>query len=259
MIKPTWAAVGGLALLGTAGGIGLLVASSGGEEEVNKQVATPPVVSAAPALTPGPGVTLWRWMNVTVLIPSASGITAGPNVLYLDAQGTQSRQVLSVGKADTDDSEIFSYVQIDAQNGMVLSQQILDQHRAEIELVLATIAVSPLDAKTAPWPYNGEGPTNAPREAPFGISLIRPDPATGIFIDYVYSADVGYRGGVTPAPCEGGSQGIQVRNGRSSAGFWVDAKTGSLCRNLTNVHPDDLAAFERYSADVKRCGTDVQC
>ncbi len=69
MIKPIWAAVGGVALLGTAGGIGVLVASSGGEEEIVQQVetATPtasasetppsttPVPSAAPTATPTTG------------------------------------------------------------------------------------------------------------------------------------------------------------------------------------------------------------
>jgi hypothetical protein len=179
----------GLVVIGGIVGSGLIIASSGGEEGVFQQAATPTQVEtlSAPSLTPGTGVTLWRWMNVTVLIPDGSGISATPNVLYLDAQGTQSRQVFSVGKADTEDSETFSYVQIDAENGMVLSQQILDQHRAEMELVLATVAASPFDARTAPWPYNGEAPANATREGAFGISFIRPDPAAGIFIDHVLS------------------------------------------------------------------------
>ena len=40
MIRPIWAAVGGVVLLGAAGGVGMLVAGSGGEEEVAQQVAT---------------------------------------------------------------------------------------------------------------------------------------------------------------------------------------------------------------------------
>ncbi len=52
MIKPIWAAVGGVTLLGVAGGIGVFVASSGGDEEVVQQVETvTPSASAAPSAT----------------------------------------------------------------------------------------------------------------------------------------------------------------------------------------------------------------
>ena len=59
MIKPIWAAVGGLALLGTAGGIGVLVATTGGEDEVTFQpqaTLAPATVAPSPVIdTPSPG------------------------------------------------------------------------------------------------------------------------------------------------------------------------------------------------------------
>ena len=54
MIKPIWAAFGGVALLGAAGGIGVLIAGSGGEEEAVQQVetATPPPASPSGTCIP---------------------------------------------------------------------------------------------------------------------------------------------------------------------------------------------------------------
>src|SRR5439155_1705406 len=58
MIKPIWAAVGGLALLGTAGGIGVLVATTGGEDEVTFQpqaaLATVSICPIDPSTAPWP-------------------------------------------------------------------------------------------------------------------------------------------------------------------------------------------------------------
>ena len=58
MIKPIWAVVGGLALLGTAGGIGVLIATTGGEEEAalqNQQTASA-VATVGPSPGPSPTV-----------------------------------------------------------------------------------------------------------------------------------------------------------------------------------------------------------
>jgi hypothetical protein len=54
VIKPIWAAVGGLTLLGIAGGIGVFVVSSGGEEEAVQQVGT---ATPSAAATPMSGIT----------------------------------------------------------------------------------------------------------------------------------------------------------------------------------------------------------
>jgi hypothetical protein len=260
-VKALWG-LAGPALLGTAGVAGaVIVGSSGGEDEVVQQVetATPRAEGdrPAPLLTPGPGVTLWRWMNVSVLIPDGSAITFGPQPIYLDAGGTQSRQGVSFGKSDPEHPDVYSQIILDAENGTIFSEQIVDAHGSEMEQVRGTISVGVLDRGTAPWPYNGDPPQDATREGAFGISFIRPDPATGIIVEYVSSS---FAGGVTtPGDCEVLADTIGLRNGRSSAFIGLDARTGSLCKELSSVHGDDLAAFERYSADVRRCGDDTRC
>jgi len=242
---------------GTAGGA-LIIASPGGEEEAGVEQLQTSTPLATALLTPGPGVTLWRWMSVTLLIPDGSGIGATPDVIYLDDQGTQSRPVIKVGKADPENPGTFSIVMIDAEDGTVYRREILDQHRTEMELVLATLAVSEFDPASAPWPYNGDPLANAQREVWFGISIIRPVPATGIIVESSIGSFV--RSGVaTPRECEVADQALSVWNGRSKAFVWVDASTGALCKDVSHVDPVDFAAFERFLSDAKRCGKDIEC
>src|SRR2546425_13168512 len=55
MIKPIWAAVGGVALLGTAGAVGVIVASPGGQEELVQRVDTATATAiASPAASGTP-------------------------------------------------------------------------------------------------------------------------------------------------------------------------------------------------------------
>jgi len=54
VIKPIWAAVGGVALLGTAGGVGVLIATTGGEEEAAVQNQQTASVAATATASPGP-------------------------------------------------------------------------------------------------------------------------------------------------------------------------------------------------------------
>jgi hypothetical protein len=234
-----------LAGLGTAGA--LYIASLEGEGKAEPQ--THETAMPAAALTPGPDVSLWRWLDVTVLIPDGSGIRAFPDNIYFDPKGLQSRRALALRKDDPTDSDIHSYVLIDAIDGTIYRRRILDEHSAEIELVLSTVSVSKFDPVTAPWPYNGDPPEASLTESP----SIRPDPATGMYVSFV-TGDGGYRG-VTPTPvdCDRAWEGIQVNNGRSSAFIGRDARTGSLCKMLTNVQPEDLAAFERFLDRVAFC------
>ena len=263
LAKPLWVAAG-VALLGIADGLAVLTAACGSEEDpVRQQESATPLVSVSlpvPSLTPGPGVTLWRWVNVTVLIPDGSDITVGPQPIYLDPQGTESRQGLSFGKTDPEHPEINSQVRVDAENGTVVSQDIREQHRAVMEMVLATLAVSALDRSTTPWPYNGEPPQNGTREVWGGMSYVRPDPATGIIVETAIGSYA--RGGEsTPGECEilADGKAVAIRNGRSSAGIGLDATTHAPCKTLSHVLAEDLAAFERYFSDVKRCNEEIQC
>ena len=249
-------ALAGLALLGTASVAGAIVVAplAGDEEVVFQQDGS--VTPAAPPLTPGPGVTLWRWMDVSVLIPDKSGIGASPAVMYFDDHGTISRESLRVGKSDPDNPDIFSYALIDAKDGTIHGMQIHEAHRAEMELVLNTVTISPIDPATAPWPYNGDPPqeSNSPLEASTSEwPSIRPDPGSGMYTDFMIGARGS--GGVTPTPadCDFVFEAYAVRNGRSSAYIGKDERTGSICKDLSNVQPEDLAAFQRFLDRVELC------
>ena len=240
MIKAVWT-LAGVALLGTAGGIWLLVTAPLGSEEVTVQQAetgTP----AAPLLTPGPGVNLWRWMDVSVLIPDEPGMLAWPDTAYFD-DGSESRPALLVVRDDDlADSANRSYASIDALTGKVHRSEILEAHRVEMELVLGTVNVSLFDPATAPWPYNGDPPAALTTETP----SIRPDPGAGMYASFS-TGDGGYSG--TPPPwveCELVLGGISVSNGRSHAFVGLDPVSGAVCKDLSNVLPEDLAAFDRF-------------
>lgn len=260
LAKPLWMAAG-VALLGIAGGLSALTAACGSEEvSVRQRQSATPIASVSlpvASLTPGPGVTLWRWMDVTLVLPEGAGVGASPTVFYFDAEGRQSVEAISVGKFDPENPAIFSQVQIDARKGTVLSSKILDQHRSELEVVLASMAVGPLNVSTAPWPYNGDPPADAARESSFGMSFVRPDPATGIIIEPQIGASA--RGGDgPPSECEVGEYSISVRNGRSSAHYWLDPVTNVLCKS-ESLNADDAAAFERLFSDIKRCDKEIPC
>jgi hypothetical protein len=260
MIKPVWT-LAGVALLGAAGGVWLLVTAPLGSEEEGVQQADT-VTPAAPRLTPGPGVTLWRWMDVSVLVSNDSGIRATPDVTYFDDQGTISRDSLRIGKADPDDPDVVSYALIDAKDGTIHAMQINEGHRAEMELVLSTVSVSPLDPATAPWPYNGDPPDNwkDPTVALTGPwPYIPPDPGSGMYADFV-SASFGCSGHCPWVECALLFQSISVRNGRSQAFIGMDSVSGAVCKQLTTVHPDDLAAFERFLDLTEQCMLgDAEC
>jgi len=213
--------------------------------------------SPAAPLTPGPGVTLWRWMNITVLIPDESRITVGPAPIILGDEGRQWRPGVDLVKDDPD-SGITSRVVIDAENGKVFSRDVAAQQRAEMDSVVASVEVSPFDPATAPWPYNGDPPAQAAKEISYGMTLPRPDPAAGILVT-AYTGSGGGRGDAPPAECHGGSEGLSIWNGKSQAFVWIDANTGALCKDVTYVQSADSAAFERFLAQVQRCGKDVQC
>jgi hypothetical protein len=246
--------IAGVALLGVAGVTGALVISRmGGEEETARQAET--ATPSAPLLTPGPGVTLWRWMDVSVLIPDDSGIRASPDVIYFDDQGTVSREGFRFGKFDPEDPNVFSYALIDAKDGTIHRMEIHEKHRAEMELVLSTVSVGPLDPATAPWPYNGDppGPWNDPTTELAGPwPYIPPAPGSGMYADFTASA-YGCSGTCPWVECELLFESISVRNGRSHAFIGMDSVSGAVCKHVSNVHPDDLAAFQRFLDRTEQC------
>ncbi len=246
MNKPLLALAGLIAL----GGVGVgayVVASPGGEEEAVQQVetATPAVTfvptPTLPAITPGPGVTLYRWVNVTVLIPDGTGIQAYPNFA-----GARDGDIVdfSIFKVDPEDSRIISEVLVDAENGVILEESVLDQHRSDIDLVLATVSVSPFDPALAPWPYNGEPTPDLVRENKGGISYVLPSPASGLYI----GGGIGDPGGAY----------ITLRNQRSIAFIHLE-RPGGLVFETSAVDEEDKLVFERWLAAIKQCGAEIEC
>jgi len=260
MIKPIWAAVGGLALLGTAGGIGVLVATTGGEDEVTFQpqatlapatVAPSPVIdtpspgppeapeyplivpSFAPVATclpsvSAPGTKTWRWGDVTIVTPEGSGVHVG-GIL-----GPQAQPVMAIF-SETDTSE---RILIDAFSGQLVSAGPDDdpvfEKQKEIGAALATVSICPIDPSTAPWPYTGPSP-NGPRRTLGKISFLRPDPASGV--QWTFEID------------DPGGMFLLLQTARSEVA--IDAETGAVSQETARIHADDKVAFDRYIATIQ--------
>jgi hypothetical protein len=235
-------------------------ACSASEEQTPQQQESPslkPAGSPCGAKAPS-GYQLWRWGDVTVTVPDDPTVFVNPEDVSAEAKPPDGGLGLRMGRIDLSTSDAVWSFLVDAENGAVIFEEGTGAHEAEIQQVKATIAVCPFDASTAPWPYNGEPPTDVSREGWAGLTFLRPDPASGISVSFGIGSGGQYET-ATPAECEGPGQAIQVRNGRSSMGIRVDSKTGVLCKNLTNVRPEDVEAFERYLAEVKVCGDDKGC
>jgi hypothetical protein len=202
-------------------------------------VATPISTQINPARTPGPGETLWRWANVTVIIPDDSGIVASPGTEAL--AGLKAPFILS--KLNADDSLSSSFVSIDADNGAVIERKVLDSDRAAIEDVLATLTVEQFDAKQAGWPYLEQPTTDLGRRTEADVSYVPPSPDSGLYV----GLGMGDPGGPF----------IDIRNGRSVA--FVLIGDASLEFDTSLVLKDDLAAFQRWLGEVKRCGVEAEC
>ncbi len=245
-----------VAIGGSAAGGGLYLASRGETvEEVPPPTgdpqALPTVPPTAPPATP-PAGQLWRWVNVTVVIPEGSDVFVSeegvPPSIKPPNGGTALRimRVRYVYQPETlTEAELVSSVLIDAENGAILREEVLAEDRPAIDQVLQTLTVGPLNPATAPWPYNGEPPSDLARESFGNISFIRPSPDSGL---YVYTA-IGD---------PGGGAGIGAKNGRSVALAYVDS-AGRLVTDTTHVLPEDVAVFDGWLTTVKLCGSEVQC
>ena len=184
---------------------------------------------------------LYRWANLEVLIPDGSGIAAGPSAAAIS--GVNRNFVLV--KGEPQDSRITSTVVIDGDNGTITEEQILDQHRAEIDRVLATLSLASFDRTAAPWPYNGEPTADLVRENGGGFSYLRPSPASGLYV----GGGIGDPGGVF----------IDIRNERSVAFVQRRPVTGELILDSSMVVEEDKPVFERWLATVDLCDTESAC
>lgn len=251
MNRPLVALAGLIVAGGTAGGA-LLIASPGGEEEVVQQVETarptpgkaqataepnPVIELPTPSVQPGclaspppPGVKLWRWGDVIVLIPGDGEIRV---VGTFDGYDEHPALEVSAGGG-------WGRTVIDATTGAMITQDPKGDKAAEIDSVLATASVCPFDGRTAPWPYTGD-PPDGPRLTLGKLSYLEPDPATGIQV----------LGG---SECSASTQGggchdfLDVRSARSS--MYVDAEDGRVIEPAKIV-TEEQEAFDRYLATVQ--------
>ena len=233
--------VPGLAAAAVLLALAAALASCQGTEEDTPQVATE-TASPTPLTTPIVEGELWRWVNVTIVIPKDSDFSVNQTSDPPQARPPRGGVVLVVMKGTTESS---SYVVIDAESGEVLRNYSRDEDRGEIQGVLDTLTVSPLRADVGPWPYSGELPTSLPRESFGGLSFVRPAPDSGISV-HTQTNDPG-------------GPGLLVTNGRSGVGVYVDQTTGKLAINTERLLPEYEAAFNRWVATVKLCGAEVSC
>ena len=196
---------------------------------------------------------LWRWMDLTVLLPK-EGFRAYPSFIPPELKPPNGGPALDTYKfdpADPSNPNVGASVLIDAETGAVVHTGSPEHGK-----VLA-IAKCPFDPATAPWPYNGGPPPESTTEAP----TIRPDPASGMYVNFTTVGDGGYSGEPpTPADCDRVGEAIAVHNWRSSAFIGRDANTGHVCKDIRIVQPDDLVAFQRFLDRVELCEyKDAKC
>jgi len=257
--KSLWA-IAGIALIGTAGGIGLLVAAAGGEEGGAVQLESTltymfgpspvpdppspgpdeaaeyqlPVPSFTPVATclpfsSAPGTKTWRWGDVTIVTPEGNEVHAGGHL------GPEAQPVMAVFSEEDTSEQIL----IDAFTGQLVSAGPDDdpifEKQAEIADALATLSVCPFDTRTALWPYTGTAP-EAPRLSWGKLSFLQPDPASGL--QWGFEVD------------DPGGKFLLLETARSEVA--IDAETGALAEETARIHPDDKEALERYIATIER-------
>ncbi len=235
-------AIGGSA---AAGGVYLATRGETVEEvpRPNADLQTAASPTAQPDQPPAKGQ-LWRWVNVTLVVPEGSPVTIGRGTVP-----TEVRPEGGPGMGPTidhgGDPAAASYVIIDAVTGEILQDRVAPSDRAAIDEVLRTLDVSRFDETDKGWPYRDELPVAGERRVWGGMSYVVPDPASGV--------NVG--GGIN----DPGAPFIEVSNGRSKIGISLDAETGALSRYSVALSPQDEVPFDRYVSAIQICGRDAQC
>lgn len=197
--------------------------------------------TSAQSATPVPEGTLWRWGNVTIIIPDDSGIGVSPDVAALAGVPMAP---FRLDKLNLDEPLNSSLVLIDANNGTVVERHVLAKDAPLIDSVLATITIGPLDPDTAGWPYREQPTPDLPRLSLAHVSYIRPSPDSGIYV-----------GGGLGDP---GGPFIDIRNGRSTA-FARIGVDGSLEFDTSLTLEEDMPVFQRWLNETKRCDVDIDC
>jgi hypothetical protein len=170
-----------------------------------------------------------RWGNVTVQVSEETGVVAAGDYALTGAR----QPVLVLKRGD-------SFVDVDAETGQVVQEQVAEGDRAAMQEVLATLEVSEQDIATAPWPYSDMPPV-MPRERLGNITYVPPDPASGFKVSEGIGDTFTSRGSI---------QFIRIANARSS--MIIDAGTGLVdASGLDHVAAEDKEAFQRFLSEVE--------
>ncbi|MCH8050682.1 MAG: hypothetical protein IIC86_01555 [Chloroflexi bacterium] len=176
-------------------------------------------------LTPGTILISTRRLNPPVLSIRLPGTGTAP------VPGASGPDLLATGD---------SHVRINALTGGVLRE--VYRTAADEELlsgIASTARVDPLDPATAPWPYTDEAQLPVKRFETGNIEYRHPDPGAGIRISSYYGRitipreDIGF---------------LILDNCRSRS--WIGTTTGKVLDEMSDVHADDQAAFQRFHDDV---------
>jgi hypothetical protein len=220
-----------LVLLALAAGL----ASCDRTEEDTSQAATDqptPVPTESAGLTPSADVTLWRWGNVTILVPNDSGIYPLRNIAGPVEHPPDGGPVINLIRGDD------SGLTIDAVTGEVLWASVVDSDQKAFDAIVGTIdAGGSMDVDSLPWPYDAKEPEFSKVERE-GLRFWDPDPASGLTVSYQVGDSV-----------SGGSESFIIESVKSRRA--VDAHTGKVVEGYGQVAPEDQEAFDRWIASVE--------
>jgi hypothetical protein len=215
-----------------------LLAACQAEEEA-PSASPEPTADAEATPTPSPPVegTLWRWVNVTVLIPEGSDMYV---IRLHQGQSVWSEApVLTLALGYAGDG---SSVTIDAETGAVVREDVRPKDRLQFDLILKTLEVSRLDRLSAPWPYNGDASETSAGERIGRYVLPELRPELGL---QLWRFDAGPH------------DGVLVSNGKSDLRIYIDDQ-GELEVDFARVVNEDRAVFERLVGALRPC-YDAQC
>jgi hypothetical protein len=128
-------------------------------------------------------------------------------------------------------------VTIDPRNGVIVKEQILEEHRESFDKILDRMIVREVDVESAPWPSDAHGGTSSTRVGIGTIKYRPPEPGTGLVVSD------GSDGG--PLHLFNGRSQIQV-----TSDMWRhDDLVGAV--DWEKVDDRDRDAFERFLGEVE--------
>jgi hypothetical protein len=185
-----------------------------------------PKATPAPR-TPGPGETLYRWGNVTVIVPRDVGVS----VTRLTAFGTDDRPAVRIGRGD-------SVLVIDALTGALVERIVADTDRDGMENIRDTIEVTTsLALGSLPWPYGQAQPVDSKLHRG-NLLYWEPHPGSGLVVSFL------------ARQFENGADEVLVIENLRSQRF-VSVETGAVIHSNDRIDQEDLAAFERWTQAIE--------